>query len=435
MGYTNLNDTRVLRAGSCDAWWRTMSPLAQQGSEAVFRRIMGLSRRPDRKPGFDDVPHFGAAVRVPGLKHGTLVNAAPLKVLGARGEPNPASSYRFEYITGDSAGRAITATGAVLFSARPWTTGPRPAIAMAPSTQGVAQHCDPSHTCAIGLNAFYDKPFDAIIAYELPVILWFLAHGLDVVFIDYPRDPATGVQYYCDSIAAAKSLLDAVLASRQLGLSPEAPLGLWGFSQGGGATGWAAQLQDYAPDVRPKAAVVGAPPVDLFRVLDTVDGGLLTGVIAYAIAGLAVNSSEMFEEIMSVLNERGVSDVLKNITSCAGGSLLASGYSSSRGWTHQGTPLADILDDLPLVVAEFGKQKLGRVAPEIPVLLWGSKNDDVIPIDPIRELRDSWADKGTPLTWHESQAPRVPGRTGLNHFGPYFRNLEKYSGWLIDHLV
>src|SRR5699024_2314452 len=144
MGYTNLNDTRVLRAGSCDAWWRTMSPLVQQGSEAVFRRIMGLSRRPDRKPGFDDVPHFGAAVRVPGLKHGTLVNAAPLKVLGARGEPNPASSYRFEYITGNSAGRAITATGALLFSAHPWTTGPRPAIAMAPSTQGVAQHCDPS---------------------------------------------------------------------------------------------------------------------------------------------------------------------------------------------------------------------------------------------------------------------------------------------------
>lgn len=115
--------------------------------------------------------------------------------------------------------------------------------------------------------------------------------------------------------------------------------------------------------------------------------------------------------------------------------MLASGYSSSRGWTHQGTPLADILDDLPLVVAEFGKQKLGRVPPEIPVLLWGSKNDDVIPIDPIRELRDRWADKGTPLTWHESQAPRVPGRTGLNHFGPYFRNLEKYSGWLMDHLA
>ena len=135
MGYTNLNDTRVLRAGSCDAWWRTMSPLVQQGSGAVFRRIFGLSRRPDRKPGFDDVPNFGAAVRVPGLKHGTLVNAAPLKVLGARGEPNPASSYRFEYITGDSSGRAITATGASPTRTRP-TQGAsvRPAPCRAMST-------------------------------------------------------------------------------------------------------------------------------------------------------------------------------------------------------------------------------------------------------------------------------------------------------------
>ncbi|BAU95836.1 triacylglycerol lipase [Corynebacterium suranareeae] len=435
MGYTNLNDTQVWRAGSCDAWRRTVLPLIQQGSGAVFRRIVGLSPRPGRAPGFEDVPDFGAAVRVPGLEHGTVVNAAPLKVLGARGEPNPASSYRFEYITGDSAGRAITATGAALFSSRPWRYGTRPVIAMAPSTQGVAQHCDPSHTCAIGLNAFYDKPLDAIIAYELPVILWFLAHGLDVVFTDYPRDPIAGIQYYCDSITAAKSLLDAVLASYQLGLSPEAPLGLWGFSQGGGATGWAAQLPDYAPTVRPQAAVVGAPPVDLFRVLDTVDGGLLTGVIAYAIAGLGASSVEMFNEISPVLNERGKRDVLKNITSCAGGSLLTSGYTSTASWTNSRKPLATILDDLPLVVAEFKKQKLGRIAPNIPVLLWGSQHDDVIPIEPIKTLRDEWSDKGAQLTWHESRAPRVPGRTGINHFGPYFRNLQKYSGWLMDRLV
>lgn len=435
MGYELLDDTVVIRSGNMHATWRTLSPLLQQGGAAVTRRVLGISPRPGRTAGFENVPDFGAVIRTPDLAHGTLVNAASLKVLGARGEPNPASSYRFEYITGDSQGRAITATGAVLFSVQPWTRGPRPVIAMAPSTQGVAQHCDPSHTCAIGLNFFYRRPFDAIVAYELPVILWFLAHGMDVVFIDYPRDPIAGIQYYCDSIAAAKSLFDAVLASWHLGLSPEAPLGLWGFSQGGGATGWAAQLHDYAPELHPRAAVVGAPPVDLFSVLKTVDGGLLTGVIAYAIAGLGASSPELFNEIMPVLNSRGRSDVLSNITTCAGGSLLRSRYSTTSTWTNRGEPLADILDDLPRVVAEFEKQKLGQIAPTIPVLLWGSRNDDVLPIEPIRELRDQWSAKGASLTWHESQVPRVPGRTGLNHFGPYFKNLEKYSGWLMDHLV
>ncbi|WP_053546144.1 lipase family protein [Corynebacterium deserti] len=435
MGYALLDDSLVVRAGVGSTLWKTLSPLMYEGSSSVFRRVTKKSPRPKRTNGASvDVPTFGAPMRTPGLEHGTLVNAAPLKVLGARGDPNPTSAYRIEYITGDSQGRAITATGGVLFSHQPWPHGPRPVIAMAPSTQGVAQHCDPSHTCAIGLNVFYSKPYDVIAAYELPVILWFLAQGIDVVFIDYPRDPLAGIQYYCDSIAAAKALFDAVLAAQHLGLSSGAPLGLWGFSQGGGATGWAAQLTDYAPSLHPRAAVVGAPPVSLFDVLDKVDGGLLTGVIAYAIAGLMISTPELYDEIMPTLNAHGLHEVTANVSTCAGGSLITSGYEHTHSWTYSGQSLSDVLDDLPYVTAEFEKQRLGRIAPTIPVLLWGSRNDDVIPVEPIRTLRNQWSDLGADLTWHESRAPLVPGRTGLNHFGPYFRNLEKYSGWLIDQL-
>ncbi|AGG66804.1 lipase family protein [Corynebacterium callunae] len=433
-GYQILQPRRIIRAGVTRNLHRSLSPLLAEGSTAVMRRVLGKSTRPGRQSPPEDVPDFGAPVRTGGINHGTLVNAAPLNVLGTMGELNPASCYRIEYISGDSAGRSITATGGVLFSQQPWPHGPRPVIAMAPSTQGVAAHCDPSHTCAIGLNIFYDRPFDAIFAYELPVILWFLAQGIDIVFIDYPRDPSAGVQYYCDSIAAAKSLFDAVLAARTLGISPEAPLGLWGFSQGGGAIGWATQLRNYAPDVIPRAAVVGAPPTDLFEVLRTVDGGLLSGVIAYAVAGLCASSAELYEEIMPTLNSRGIKEVLSNVASCAGGTLLHSGYRRSNQWTTSGKALDDVLDDLPTVLAEFERQKLGKTAPSMPVLLWGSIHDDVIPIEPLRQLRDDWAAAGSDITWYESHAPRVPGRTGLNHFGPYYRHLNIYSGWLIDRL-
>lgn len=434
MGYALLDNTNVIRAGQTSRMMHMALPLVQQASSAIARRVVGLAPRPGRQAGFAEVPDFGKAIRTPGLEHGTLVNAAPLNVLGTRGQSNPASSYRIEYITGDSQGRAITATGSVLLSSQPWPHGPRPVIAFAPSTQGVAQHCDPSHTCAIGLNVFYQQPFDVIAAYELPIILWFLAHGIDIVMIDYPRDPAASIQYYCDSIAAAKSLFDAVLAARQLGLSADAPLGLWGFSQGGGAIGWAAQLQDYAPQIQARAAVVGAPPADLSEVLTTVDGTLLSGVIAYAIAGLGASSAELFNEIMPALNSKGVNDILANITSCAGGTLLTSGYTNTSAWTKSGHRLTEILDELPTVQAEFNKQRIGNIAPQIPTLLWGSTHDDVIPISAVRTLRDDWSQQGTQLTWHEFRAPKIPGRTGLNHFVPYYRNAEKYTGWLMDQL-
>ncbi|WP_080796861.1 lipase family protein [Corynebacterium pacaense] len=433
-GYREFHPGAVIRAGAGARMGRSLLPLAAEASAAVLRRVSGRTPRPARAGAPELVPDFGAASRTPGMAGGTLVNVAPLRVLGTGGELNPASSYRFEYVTGDSHGNMTTATGGVCFSKTPWTGGPRPVIVLAPSTQGVAAHCDPSHTCAIGLNVYYSPPLDAIAAYELPVFTWFLANGADVVFIDYPRDPVLGIQSYCDSISAAHSLFDALRAARELGVAADSPVGLWGFSQGGGAVGWAAQLAEGHPDISPRAAVVGAPPSELGEVLREVDGGLLTGVIAYAVAGLSVSRPELHDEIMPKLTAEGLRIILRNVATCAGGTLLASGYRDTARWTVSGHRLHDILDDLPEVSAEFRRQRLGGIAPGMPVLLWGSRHDDVIPVAQVRRVRDAWSLAGTDLSYHESRAPKVPGRTGVNHFGPYFRHLRTYSGWLLDQL-
>lgn len=435
--------TPVIRSGTWNTTRRTLQPLITEATHTLSRRLTGKTRHPQRAgsritPDVSQVPDFGRPTNTPGVAPGTLINVAPLRVLGTRSGLNPASSHRFEYITRDPSGHAITATAGVCFSQTPRLRHlqgtPRPVVAFAPSTQGVAAHCDPSHTCAIGFSVFTDRPRDAIAAYELPVLNWFLANGVDVVFIDYPRDPLTGLQYYCDSITAAYSLYDALRAAHHLGISSEAPLGLWGFSQGGGAIGWASQLSDYAPEIRPRAAVVGAPPSDLPEVLRQIDGGLIAGVIAYAAAGLATASPALHEEIIPTLSSHGLTEVLRNISTCAGGTLLASGYESTSTWTTSGHTLSTVLEDLPAVLAEFERQKLGGTAPQIPVLLWGSTHDDVIPVTQVRALRDAWSNLGADLTWFEHPMPRVPGKTALNHFGPYFHSFRRHSGWLLDKL-
>ena len=54
--------------------------------------------------------------------------------------------------------------------------------------------------------------------------------------------------------------LRAALSSKRLGLSPEAPIGLWGYSGGGLATAWAAEMSGaYAPELNVVGAVSGRP--------------------------------------------------------------------------------------------------------------------------------------------------------------------------------
>ncbi|WP_284523337.1 hypothetical protein [Corynebacterium aquatimens] len=176
---------------------------------------------------------------VDGVRPGTLLAAAEIRPVGLSGRANPAESWRIDYATSDRKSRILTATGAVFRSRTPWRgKGPQPTIAFAPSTQGVARHCDPSYSCTVGAQV-RRNPLDAIAAYEQPAINLLVAHGANVVLTDYPRDPEDNVQLYCDHVSSARALADAVRAAASLGVGAE-NLGLWGFPRAAGPSvpGW-----------------------------------------------------------------------------------------------------------------------------------------------------------------------------------------------------
>lgn len=435
--FTNrADDPRVHRAGVGATAARAWLPLAHEVGRGAARRLTGRESSPRRRSftEWDTEPSFDHATWVIGEKPGTLLASAPMRLLGTSGSANPATAWRIEYVTTDARDRTITATGAFLRSHRPWRGGPRPVIAFAPSTQGVAKHCDPSYSCSVGMSVTLDGPLDIVASYELPALTMLLAAGAHVVLTDYPRDPDFDWQLYCDHPSGGRALLDAVRAARSLGLAEDAPVGMWGFSQGGAAVGMALERPGYAPDVRARAAVVGAPPSRLNEVLSHLDGSLVTGVLSYAVAGLLVVSPEIRSEILASLSPEGMDHVLADTTTCAVSSVFTSGWRSTSRWTRSGVPLGELLDDLPHVNAEFDRRELGSAAPSVPVLLWGSRHDDVVPVRQVRELRDAWRGQGTELAWTEDRTPRLPGRTGANHFGPYYRRLPGNVGWLIDQL-
>ena len=435
----------TLTAGS---WATAARVVAAFGVDVATRGALRLVRRravPTRSPGVgggdlgqEDAQlrreiEFVDARRAEGLVPGTPLRVQPLAPVGLRWPQVPASATRIEYVATDSRDRLITTTGAVLVSHAP--NAGHGVVAFAPSTQGVAAHCNPSWSCEVGVHVFA-RPFDLIAAYEQPVINYFLARGLDVVFIDYPRDPELDIQFYCDHDAAARSLVDAVTAARQLGLiSACAPVGLWGFSQGGGCV--AAALERHAAGESPvevAGAVVGAPPADVAAVLDHVEGSLWSGVIGYATAGLAVTSAQLRTEVFSLLSARGVREMARLVGTCMVGASQLVRNLDTREWTRSGRSLSEELCEWPALRAECQRRLLGKRAPRVPVVLWGSTHDDVIPVTAVRALRERWCAGGAQVEWRENGLLRIPGGTGLNHFLPYYRHAVADAEWLWDRL-
>ena len=67
----------------------------------------------------------------------------------------------------------------------------------------------------------------------------------------------------------------AALSSERLGLSPSAPIGLWGYSGGGLASAWAAEMcGTYAPELDIVGAVLGSPVGDLGHTFRRLNGEL-----------------------------------------------------------------------------------------------------------------------------------------------------------------
>jgi alpha-beta hydrolase superfamily lysophospholipase len=128
---------------------------------------------------------------------------------------------------------------------------PRPVIAWAHGTTGVARGCAPS---------LLDEPFA-----HAPAIDAALARGWVIVATDYVGQGTAGPHPYLIGDGEARPVLDAVRAARQLA---DAAVGdrvvVWGHSQGGHSALWTGiSAADYAPELHVAGVAAMAPATDL----------------------------------------------------------------------------------------------------------------------------------------------------------------------------
>ena len=316
------------------------------------------------------------------MRRGAILRSRPVD-LTALGLPLPFRSWQILYRTNDTHGEPV-ATVATVILPLDGAPGPRPLLSFQPAEDSLTRSCASSYELREG-----DNP-------ELASMALGLLRGWAVVVSDYEGPQSQWIA----SRMAAHGVLDGIRAAERfqpLGLDGRrTPVGLWGYSGGGHATGWATELAaGYAPGLKIKGAAFGGAPVDIEASARHLDGGLFAGIELAAAVGLSRAYPEM--RVGRLLNEAGRAMFAEIGEQCI--EQFAGGYPLAK--LSEFTKVADPLA-IPRVKRVLDANKLGARAPAIPVYMWHSIIDELNPIAPTDALAATWCGNGVRLKYNRS---------------------------------
>jgi dienelactone hydrolase len=375
---------------------------------------------------------------------GSLIRTEPLPLAlslpGITGTL-PGTATRIMYKSTDSNGGPVAVTGAYVEPAARWPGGgARPLVVLAPGTMGQGDQCSTSLALQRGLIlGTADDQLTVSIGYEVLAMYRLLAKGIAVVETDYTGLGATDrLHTYVNRVDEGHAVLDAARAARALpgtSLTAKSVVGLYGYSQGGGAVASAAELQStYAPDVKLKATYAGAPPADLAATTAAIDGTELVGALGWAVNGFAQTDPELQPLLDKYLSDAG-RGALKNLsTMCVGDAILGYAYQRSSSWTTGGQSLAGIIAAEPALKTFIGDQRIGTKKPTGVVRVATGVMDNLVPHAQARTMAADWCRLGGDVVYAPVVLPYAVSPL-LNHFGPLLTDQGTAVDWLGNRLA
>lgn len=372
--------------------------LVTTGSMLAISALLVIGAGPAQAapaPGFYDLPAVLPA------NNGDLIRSEPsvffLDPLHA--VRAPASVERIMYKSTNSTGAPVAVTGTVLVPYAPWIgPGQRPVLGYAVGTQGLGDQCAPSRALAAGTE------------YEGVFIKGLLARGYSVVVTDYEGLGTASKHTYMARASQGHAVLDGIRAAQRRGdpqITASTPVGLAGYSQGGGASASAAELApSYAPELKLKGAYAGAVPSDLGAMAGSLDGGLYTAFLLYALSGISESAGV---DVGAYLNQAGRAKLAATEGECTVQSIAASAFFDTATLTAGGGKASALLA-VPEFKAAVDEQKIGNGrSPKAPVYLSHSVFDDVIPYSQGKGLTERWCAAGSSVYLDTNAAPTHVG--------------------------
>lgn len=347
------------------------------------------------------------------------------------------NTTRIMYTSTDTNSQRVAVTGTYIEPWGAWTgTGPRPVVAYASGTIGQGDQCAPSMNMTSIINVSGNS---FTINYETSSINNLLAKGIAVVLTDYVGLGTTDrVHTYMNREDQAHAVLDAARAAAHVpgaSVTPASKVATYGYSQGGGAAAAAAELQpSYAPDLNLAGAYAGAPPADLVKVLDGIDGSAIMGVAGYFTNGMLSENPSLKPYLDANTNAAGKAALANLANQCIGDTITSYGFQPSSKWTADGQPLRAVLERNPDIMAVADRQRIGRLKPTAPVRVATGVHDDIVPHAQARQLAVDWCGLGANVTYAPIAGVNMGDKTGANHVLPMPADALPAANWIADRL-
>ena len=311
-----------------------------------------------------------------------LPSGSPGDIIWDRPATSPVSgdlAWQILYLSTNAQGAPTAVSGTLIVPTTAYD-GVRPVVAYAAGTQGWGFSCAPSVEIAAGS---FDEEFE---------INNLLAKGWAVVATDYPGLGTPGPEAYNVGIPEGYAVLDSLRAATRLpaaGLSASAPMGIEGYSQGGGAGGWAAQEHaTYAPDLNLKGVAMGGTPANLQAVANNINGTAFFAFLAGTASGF--NAAYPSLDLNAALTPAGQTAIAQLNTMCQVQALVTYADKSISDYTVGGT---NPLNTAPWQ-AVLNENHLGGIKPDVPIFETHGLLDEVIPYSVEQTLHNQWCAMG-----------------------------------------
>ncbi|HEU0192093.1 MAG TPA: lipase family protein [Mycobacterium sp.] len=273
--------------------------------------------------------------------------------------------------------------------------GPCPIVSYQCAIDAVDGRCFPSY--ALRRRA---RSIGSFAQFELVLIAATLAQGWAVSVPDHEGPNGNWGAPYEPGYRVLDGLR-AALSSERLGLPAETPIGLWGYSGGGLATGWAAEVAaDYAPDLNIVGAVLGSPVADPGHTLRRLNGSFWAGLPAVMIAALAQTYPDLQRTIEEYATDDGRAMLRSLETMTTAGAVLHMRHKDLDSYLKE--PFEEVLET-PAVQHVLHDTKLGSQVPTPPLLMVQAAHDPVIAVEDTDALAHSYAAGGAKVTYHRDQ--------------------------------
>ena len=330
-----------------------------------------------------------------GFQHsrpGTVLRSRDVELAFLGLVPQRITATQLLYRTSDMHGNPDAAATTVIAPAERGPEAVTPLVSYQCAIDAVSSRCFPSY--ALRRRAVAPG---AVAQVEFLLIAAAVAEGWAVSVPDHEgRKGMWGAPY-----EPGYHVLDglrAALNTERLGLSPSEPVGLWGYSGGGLASAWAAEMAgSYASDLNVVGAVLGSPVGDLGHTFRRLNGTYMSGLPALVVAALA----DIYPVLNKVIDDHATDEGkellrrLHNMTTAEAVIRLAK--KDMGDMLDQ--PLDEILET-PAVRHVFDDIKLGAAVPTPPVLIVQAVHDQLISVEDIDELADTYQSGGASVTYH-----------------------------------